>query len=82
MLLTVIVLADTKNVIRKNITGCYDETSSLKLNRNTYTLQLGLNPTNKTECNAIEKAVFVNLTLHANGYICDNISLLLQDFSY
>lgn len=45
-------------------------------------LTLHLNPTNKTECAEIEPAVFVNLTLHANKYICDNITVLIQDFKY
>lgn len=82
MWLICIALADTKNVQRKNITNCYDETTNIKLNLNTYTLTLGLNPTNKTECHEIEQSVFVNLTLHANNYICDNITILLLNFSY
>lgn len=82
MILVVLSIADTTKVVRENVTNCYDETTSIKLNLNTYTLTLGLKPTNKTECHAIEQSVFVNLTLHANDYICDNITLLLLNFSY
>lgn len=77
MIVFLTLLADTKKVNRKNITGCYDESTSVKINLNTYTLTLYLNPTNKSECYDIEPAAFVNLTLHANGYLCDNITLLL-----
>lgn len=77
MLLFPYLLASSKTVIRTNLTNCYKEDTSLKLNLNTYTLTLGLTPTNKSECHAIEPGVFVNLTLHANKYICDNISLIL-----
>lgn len=82
MIFLAYILADTTKVKRTNITGCYDKTTSVKLNLNTYTLTLGLGPTNKSECHAIESSVIVNLTLHANNYICDNLTLVLLNFSY
>lgn len=63
MLYILSVLADTSIIKRENITGCYDESTTLKLNLNTFTLTLELNPTNKTECHALEHAVQLNLTI-------------------
>ena len=54
MFIFTVLIADTTQVKRTNITSCYDEATNLKLNLNTYTLTLGLNPKNKTECHAIE----------------------------
>lgn len=43
---------------------------------------MNLVPTNKSECHNFSQGVFVNLTLHATGYICNNISILVNNFTY
>lgn len=43
---------------------------------------MNLVPANNTDCDLIEKGVHVNLTLLANNVFCDNISILIGDFSY
>mgnify|MGYP007106000102 CR=1 FL=1 len=49
---------------------------------NSFKLTLNLVPTNKSECHNLSQGVFVNLTLHATNYICNNVSVLVNNFRY
>lgn len=62
--------------------SCYTSESSLTIDKNLQTMTLGLVSSGKAACGDIGPAVFINLTLHANGVVCDNVSVLANGFDY
>ena len=80
MLLTLLALAT--DVQRVRLGGCYKDETELVVDKNLETLTLRLVRSGFEECNRLERGVLVNLTLHADGVLCDNITLLLSNFSY
>lgn len=69
-------------IARKDIPDCYASSTEVLLDKNLELFLINLEPTKANECYALESGVYVNLTLRADGVICDNITLLLTNFEY